>query len=83
MSTVKVYGADWCGDTRATRNQLDSLGVQYQYLNIDRDPAAKEWMLKQNGGKQKLPTVDVGGEVLSIPDEIELEEALRGRGMMG
>ena len=27
-SDVRVYGADWCGDTRATRYQLDSLGVE-------------------------------------------------------
>lgn len=83
MNTVKVYGADWCGDTRSTKNHLDSLGVQYQYLNVDRDPAAKEWMLEQNGGKQKLPTVDVSGEVLSIPDEMDLENALRDKGLMG
>jgi glutaredoxin len=83
MNQVKVYGADWCGDTRSTRNHLDSLGVPYQYLNIDRDPAAKQWMLNHNHGQQKLPTVDIAGTVLSIPDEIELEEALRGTGLMG
>jgi mycoredoxin len=82
MNTVKVYGADWCGDTRNTRNHLDSLGVQYQYLDVDSDPAAKEWMLEQNGGKQKLPTVAINGEVLAIPDEIDLEAALRNNGLM-
>jgi glutaredoxin len=83
MDQVKVYGADWCGDTRNTRNHLDSLGVQYQYLNVDRDPAARQWMLQHNGGDQKLPTVDIAGKVLSKPDEIQLEEALRGTGLMG
>ena len=29
-SDVRVYGADWCEDTRATLNHLDSLGVQYR-----------------------------------------------------
>ena len=82
MSDVRVYGADWCGDTRATRYQLDSLGVQYEYLNIDRDPQAKQWVLDRNAGKRKLPTLDIRGQILVIPDERELEEALRGKGLM-
>jgi glutaredoxin len=82
MSDVKVYGADWCGDTRATRHYLDRIGVQYEYLNVDRDAKAQAWVKAQNGGKQKLPTVDLGGQVLVIPDETELEDALRGKGLI-
>jgi glutaredoxin len=83
MNDVKVYGAGWCEDTTATRNQLDSLGVPYQYIDVDADAAAKEWVKAQNGGKQQTPTVDVGGKILIEPDERELEEALRGTGLMG
>jgi glutaredoxin len=82
MNDVRVYGADWCGDTRATRFQLDSLGVAYDYLNIDRDAHALQWVLQHNGGKRKLPTLDVRGQILVIPDERELEVALRGKGLM-
>ena len=83
MSTVKVYGAGWCEDTTATRNQLDSLGVPYLYIDVDADAGAKEWVKQQNGGKQKTPTVDLKGRILIEPDERELEEALRGTGLMG
>jgi mycoredoxin len=83
MNTVKVYGAEWCEDTAATRNNLDSLGVQYQYIDVDTDANAKAWVQEQNGGKQKTPTVDVGGRILIEPDEHALEEALRGTGLMG
>jgi glutaredoxin len=83
MNTVKVYGADWCEDTSATCNNLDSLGVQYQYINVDTDAKAKAWVQDQNGGKQKTPTVDVCGRILVEPDERALEEALRGTGLMG
>ena len=79
---VKVYGAAWCEDTQATRNQLDSLGVPYQYLDVDHDPQAKAWVEQQNGGKQKTPTLDLAGEILSVPDEHDLEDALRGKGLM-
>ena len=64
-----MYGADWCEDTTATRNHLDSLGVQYQYVDVDADPQAKAWVEQQNGGKQKTPTLDVAGRVLVEPDE--------------
>jgi glutaredoxin len=82
MSRVKVYGTDWCEDTQATRNQLDSLGVPYDYINIEKDPKATDWVKRQNGGKQKTPTVDIEGQILVEPDEPQLEAALHGRGLM-
>ena len=82
MSIVKVYGADWCHDTQAVRNNLDSLGVQYEYVNVDIDPSASDWVKQHNAGKTKLPTVDIVGKVLSVPDERDLEKALRGTGLM-
>src|SRR5688572_17372565 len=83
MGNVTVYGADWCEDTQATRNNLDSLGVPYRYVNVEQDPAAQAWVKEQNGGKQKTPTLDLAGQVLVEPDEQQLEEALRGKGLMG
>jgi len=83
MNAVKVYGADWCEDTVATRNSLDSLGVPYEYIDVDQDAKAQAWITEQNGGKRQTPTVDIGGRILIEPDERELEEALRGSGLMG
>ena len=37
-------------------------------------------MKKQNGGKQKTPTLNIDGQVLVEPGERELELALRGKG---
>lgn len=82
MSGITVYGADWCEDTRATRNHLDSLGVPYRYVDVEQDGAAEEWIKRQNGGKRQTPTVDIEGKVLIEPDERELEEGLRGKGLM-
>jgi mycoredoxin len=79
---VKVYGADWCEDTRRARAFLDRLGVQYQYVNIEQDKAAAEWVREQNGGKERKPTVNVAGQVLSEPTDHELTSALRERGLM-
>jgi len=59
MSEIKVYGADWCSMTRGRLEHLRSLGVDYEYINIEQDPAAREWVKKQNGGKEKKPTVKI------------------------
>ena len=79
---IKVYGADWCGMTTRTLSQLDELGVDYEYINVDEDPAASEWVKSQNNGKESKPTVDVQGEVLRTPSADELEQVLRSRNLL-
>jgi len=82
MFGVKVYGADWCEDTRHTREFLDRLGVPYEYVDIEADDAGREWVREHNEGKERKPTLDVAGQILSVPTEHELTGALRERGMM-
>jgi mycoredoxin len=79
---VEVYGADWCGDTQRTRRHLDSLGVVYQYINVEQDQQASEWVKQQNDGKERKPTVKIGEQVLAEPSDQELEHALRQEGLL-
>lgn len=82
MSNIKVYGADWCGMTTRTRSHLDKAGVSYDYIDIDHDPEAAAWVAAQNGGKEKKPTLDVAGEVLSTPSDSKLDAVLRSKGLL-
>ncbi len=82
MLGVKVYGADWCGDTRNTLAFLDRLGVAYEYVDIEQDGRAAAWVREHNEGKERKPTVDVAGQVLSVPSDHELTAALREKGLM-
>jgi len=82
MRAIKVYGANWCGDTQITRYQLDQLGIPYDYFDVDADPQARQWVLRQNNGKQKTPTVDVDGEILVEPDEDQLLRVLHAKGLL-
>jgi glutaredoxin len=77
MSKVKVYGADWCKDTKRTLRQLDELGVDYDYINVEQDEDASRWVKEQNNGKERKPTVKINGRVLSVPGDEELSAALR------
>ena len=79
---VKVYGADWCGDTQRTLRHLDGLGVAYRYVDVEQDEEARAWVCAQNDGKERKPTLDVAGQVLSVPTERELDSALREKGLM-
>lgn len=79
---IKVYGTGWCGDTRRTLKQLDNLGVAYDYIDVEQDEQASAWVKKQNNGKERKPTVDIEGHVLSVPSAQELESALRDKGLM-
>lgn len=82
MSQIKVYGADWCEDTRHARRHLERMGVRYDYLNIDFDSRARQFVVQRNDGKQVTPTVVVAGDVLIEPDEGELDRLLRAKSLM-
>lgn len=79
---VKVYGADWCGDTQRTLKHLNDLGVAYRYVDIEQDEEARAWVREHNEGKERKPTLDVAGQVLSVPTDRELDSALREKGLM-
>ena len=49
---VKVYGADWCGDTQRTLKHLEKLGVAFKYINVEQDERASAWVKEHNDGKE-------------------------------
>jgi len=50
--------------------------VEFTYIDIDDDPEAAKWVEEQNGGKQKKPTLNIDGNVLTEPTNDELDQAL-------
>jgi len=82
VMAIKVYGADWCGDTRRALAFLDTQGVNYEYVDVEQDAQASEWVKQQNDGKERKPTIDLGGRVLCVPTTEELTTALREEGLV-
>ena len=62
---------------------LDRSGADYDYIDVEDDPAASEWVKQQNGGKEKKPTIDVDGQVLLTPSNAELQKALEEKHLIG
>ena len=81
MPQIKVYGADWCSLTKGTRAHLDELGVAYDYIDVEQDATAAQWVRDQNDGKERKPTLDIAGQVLSEPSNEELDRTLRAQGL--
>ncbi|MBV9126240.1 MAG: glutaredoxin family protein [Planctomycetes bacterium] len=82
MSNVQVYGTDWCEDTQHARQHLESLGVDYDYINVDRDKEASDWVKILSHGKERKPTIEIGEEVLIEPNDQDLDQALRANGVI-
>jgi len=80
MADVKVYGADWCSMTKRTLAHLKERGVEFEYVDIDKNREAAKWVAEQNGGKEKKPTLDIDGVILSEPTNEELDRALAKQG---
>jgi mycoredoxin len=61
---------------------LDKLGVAYDYINVEQDEQASNWVKEQNGGRERKPTLKLGEQVLSVPSDEELKSALSEKGMV-
>ena len=82
MAEITVYGADWCGETHRTLRQLDKLGQDYNYVDIDQDQKGEKKVIEFNRGKRRIPLVEIAsdsGEAtrLSVPSATELDQALK------
>ena len=65
-NTVKMYTTSWCGDCRVTKRTLDSKGIAYEEIDIEEHPDAAEIVMKANGGKRSVPTLEYNGQAASM-----------------
>ncbi|KZE89510.1 glutaredoxin family protein [Microbacterium sp. TNHR37B] len=54
--TITMFGAEWCRDCRRTKAQLDELGVEYTYVDLEAEPAAAE-VAREISGRTNIPVV--------------------------
>jgi glutaredoxin len=81
MNKVTVYGADWCKDTAEVREYLERRGVAFDFVDVEADPEASEWVKRQNGGKERKPTLQIGNQVLCVPTLSKIDQALDATGI--
>jgi mycoredoxin len=70
---IKMYATTWCGDCRFAKRWLDAHGIPYDYINIEEDEDAAEYVMQVNGGARSVPTIVFpDGSVLVEPGAREL-----------
>ncbi|CAL4858606.1 glutaredoxin domain-containing protein [Microbacterium sp. MM2322] len=53
---ITMFGAEWCRDCRRTKAQLDSLGVDYRYVDLEAEPDAAD-VAREISGRTNIPVV--------------------------
>lgn len=75
--TLRVYGAEWCGDCRRTKRQLEGLAVAFDYIDLEAEPAAAD-EARTISGRTNIPVVVYpDGSHQVEPSNAEVEAKLR------
>jgi thioredoxin reductase (NADPH) len=74
---ITVYGAHWCPDCRQSKQFLGEHQIPYNWINIEEDSEAEQFVLKTNNGKRIIPTITFAdGSFLVEPSNSELAAKL-------
>ena len=78
---VTLFGSQICEDTALVRDRLNVLGIPFEEVDIDADPAAAARVIALNAGHRITPTLVAGDQpALAEPTIGELERWLEGAG---
>lgn len=79
---IVLYGTSWCGACRTAREYFRGRGIAFVDKDIERDPAAREEMMRKaraqgvpTGG---VPVIDVRGRMLPGFDRALIDRLLAG-----
>ncbi len=74
---ITIYGAHWCPDCRQSKQFLGEHQIPYNWVDIESDQEAEEFVIQTNKGKRIIPTIVFGdGSFLVEPTNAELADKL-------
>lgn len=80
---IIVYGTEWCGDTRRAKRILNENKIDYDFININKDPDAEALVKKINNGYRSVPTIFLpDGTTITEPSNDELKKKLKEFGLI-
>jgi mycoredoxin len=72
-----MYTTQWCGFCRRLKAQLGREGIEVAEIDIERDPAAADYVMSVNGGMQTVPTIVFpDGTAWTNPSAAQVRERL-------
>jgi mycoredoxin len=76
-----LYGHPFCPMVGPVKRILKQCDIDYEYVNIHEDKAARQRVQKINGGNESVPTlVFADGSTLTEPSTMELKRKLESLG---
>lgn len=69
MKKVEFYSADWCPFCMRAKALLDSRGIEYEEVNVDRIPGFREKLVEMTG-RMTIPQIIIDGEPVGGYDDI-------------
>jgi mycoredoxin len=74
---IIVYGTGWCPACVRVKMVLSQRGIDYKWINIDRDADGRTFVEAVNSGMRSVPTIVFpDGDILVEPSRLELSEKL-------
>lgn len=75
---ITVYGAPWCPDCKRSKQFLGEHQIPYNWVDIEKDKAGEEFVVRINNGKRIIPTIILSdGSFLVEPSNAELAAKLK------
>ncbi len=75
--TITLYGAHWCPDCRRSKQFLGEHQIPYNWVNIEEDAEAEQFVIAKNDGKRIIPTIVFeDGSFLVEPSNADLAAKL-------
>ncbi|HSX46835.1 MAG TPA: glutaredoxin domain-containing protein [Patescibacteria group bacterium] len=78
---VTVYSATWCAFCHAAKDYLDKLGVKYEDLDVEHDPANATASV-QKSGQMGIPVLDIDGDIIIGFDRPRIDAALKAHNLV-
>jgi glutaredoxin 3 len=70
MKTVEIYTSPLCGYCHAAKRLLAKKGVAFTELDVSRDPATREKMIKRANGGRTVPQIFIGDRHVGGSDDL-------------
>jgi glutaredoxin 3 len=77
---VIVYSTSTCPYCVMAKNYLESLNVEFEYVNVQEDKAKAQEMIEKSG-QMGVPVLDIGGEVIVGFNKPAVDAALKKAGL--
>jgi len=79
---ITMFGADWCSDCRRSKTLLDTLGVDYDYVDVEVSAEAAEQSLAISG-RTSIPVIAFPDSTHQVePSDADLKAKLVALGAL-